>query len=136
MSNISLEQIDLIMQRMNVSFAEAKEALEHCDGDVIEAILYLEKVDHIKDTKSTPSSSDKITSVINKLNATAFIMKKGGRIYVNIPLTIALIVIICTFHISVVALILSLLFGVRIYISGENDIADKINSTLDDIKKH
>lgn len=136
MSNVTLEQIDLVMQRMNVSFTEAKEALDHCEGDVVEAILYLEKVDKIKDTKAAPSGPDKITSVINKLNATAFIMKKGERTYVDIPLTVALIVILFTFHLSVVALILSLLFGVRIHITGENDLASKINSTIDDIKKH
>lgn len=137
MSNISLEQIDLVMSRMNVSFAEAKEALEHCNGDVVEALLYLEKVDRIKTTKSeTASSTDKVTSFINKLNATTFIMKKGNRTYVDVPLSVAIIIILFTFHISVVALILSLIFGIRFYIKGENEIADKINSTLDDIKKH
>lgn len=136
MSNITLEQIDIVMQRMNVSFAEAKEALEHCDGDVIEAILYLETIDKVQATKSTSSNSDKLAGVIDKLNATAFIMKKGDRTYVDVSLTVALIVIICTFHVSVVAIIIALLFGVRINIAGQNDIANKINSTIDDLKKH
>ena len=137
MSNISLEQIDLIIERTNVSFTEAKEALEHCNGDVVEALLYLEKVDKIKTTKSeTTSSTDKVTSFINKLNATTFILKKDDRTYVDVPLSIAIIIILFTFHISVVALILSLCFGIRFYIKGENEIADKINSTLNDIKRH
>lgn len=137
MSNISLEQIDLIIERTNVSFTEAKEALEHCNGDVVEALLYLEKVDRIKSTKvETTSSTDKVTSFINKLNATTFIMKKGDRTYVDVPLSVAIIIILFTFHISVVALILSLIFGIRFYIKGENEVADKINSTLNDIKRH
>lgn len=135
MGNISLEQIDLVMQRTNVSYTEAKEALEHCNGDVVEALLYLEKVDKIQSTKTT-SSADKVTRFINTLNATTFIMQKKDRVYVDVPLSVALIAIILCFHVSVVALILSLIFGVKINIKGENDLANKINSTIDDIKKH
>ena len=91
MENITLEQIDLIMQRANVSYAEAKEALEHCNGDVVEALLYLEKIDGIK-THKPVSSTDKVASFIDKLNATAFIMKKKDRTYVNVPLSVALII--------------------------------------------
>lgn len=134
MTNITLEQIDLIMQRANVSYAEAKEALEHCNGDVVEALLYLEKNESIK-TQKTVTSTDKVTSFIDKLNATTFIMKKKERIYVNVPLSVALIAIILCFHVSILAIIIALILGIKISIIGENDIAHKINSTIDDLKK-
>ncbi len=41
--NVSLEQIDLLRKRANVSYEEAKEVLEKFDGDIIEALVYLEK---------------------------------------------------------------------------------------------
>ena len=134
MANITLEQIDLIMQRANVSYAEAKEALEHCNGDVVEALLYLEQNESIK-TQKTVTSTDKVTSFIDKLNATTFIMKKKERIYVNVPLSVALIAIILCFHVSILAIIIALILGIKISIIGENDIAHKINSTIDDLKK-
>ena len=136
MANITLEQIDLIMQRANVSYAEAKEALEQCNGDVVEALLYLEKAERIQpQNQSTASSGDKVTSVINKLNATKFIMKKKERTYVNVPLSVALIAIIICFHVSIIGIVIALILGVRISIIGENDIANKINSTIDEFKR-
>lgn len=134
MATITLEQIDLIMQRTNVSYSEAKEALEHCNGDIVEALLYLEKADRIQTHKPT-TNTNKVTSFIDTLNATTFIMKKKERIYVNVPLSIALIAIILCFHVSIGAIILALILGVKISIVGENDIAHKINSTIDDLKK-
>ena len=133
MATITLEQIDLVMQRANVPYSDAKEALEACNGDVVEALLYLEKTERIQPKSTT--SSDKVTSFINKLNATTFIMKKKERTYVNVPLSIALIAIILCFHVSVVAIIIALIMGVKISIVGENDIATKINSTINDLKK-
>ena len=132
MATITLEQIDLVMQRANVAYSDAKEALEACNGDVVEALLYLEKTERIQPQPKT--SSDKVTSFINTLNATTFIMKKKERIYVNVPLSIALIAIILCFHVSVVAIIIALILGVKISIVGENDIATKINSTINDFK--
>lgn len=136
MSNITLEQVDLIMQRANVSYTEAKEALEHCNGDVVEALLYLEKAEKIHSQQGpTTSTSDKITSFINKLNATTFIMKKGDHTYVNVPLSVALIFGILSFYVSILSLVVALICGVKVHIVGENDLASKINSTLDDFKK-
>ncbi|MBE6024150.1 MAG: DUF4342 domain-containing protein [Cellulosilyticum sp.] len=134
MATITLEQIDLIMQRAHVSFSEAKKALEHCNGDVVEALLYLEKVEKIE-TQKTSSSTDKVTSFINTLNATTFIMKKKERTYVNVPLSVALIAIILCFHVSFITIIIALILGIKISIVGENDIANKINSTINELKK-
>lgn len=136
MATINLEQIDLIMQRANVSYNEAKEALEQCNGDVVEALLYLEQNEKIKSTtKSTSASADKIISFIDKLNATTFILKKKDHIYVNVPLSVALIAIILSLHVSILALVIAIIFGVRVSIVGENEIADKINSTFNEFKK-
>ena len=38
-----LEKMDELRKRMNVSYAQAKEALEQCDGDLAEALVYLEE---------------------------------------------------------------------------------------------
>lgn len=136
MGTITLEQIDLIMQRANVSYAEAKAALEQTNGDILEALLLLEQGEKIKTQKApVHHTGEKINSFINKLNATSFIMKKGERTFVDVPLSVAIITIILCFHVSVVTLVLSLIFGIKIKIKGENEIAEKINSTLDSFNK-
>lgn len=43
MDKITIEQVEKLQQRANVSYEEAKEALEKCDGDILEALIMLEK---------------------------------------------------------------------------------------------
>ena len=42
MKDITLEKVDLVIERTGVTYAEGKEALEVSDGDVLEAIIYIE----------------------------------------------------------------------------------------------
>lgn len=134
MSNISLEQIDLIMQRANVTYNEAKEALENSNGDTVEALLYLEKADKIKKAPAGPSCSA-FKAFIGKLNATRFILYKKEQTYMNIPLSVAIIAIVLCFHISIISLVIALILGIKIKIQGENDIASKMSSVVDSFQK-
>ena len=43
MNEITLEKVDLVNERAFVTYLEAKEALEHSNGDVLEALIYIEK---------------------------------------------------------------------------------------------
>nr|WP_244262675.1 hypothetical protein [Thermoanaerobacter siderophilus] len=38
-----LEKIDMIVERMGVSYKEAKEALEKSGGSVVDALIYIEE---------------------------------------------------------------------------------------------
>lgn len=40
---VTIEQVEKLQQRANVSYEEAKSALENCDGDILEALIMLEK---------------------------------------------------------------------------------------------
>lgn len=137
MENITLEQIDLIMQRANVSYSEAKEALEQTNGDIVEALLLLEKNEKIKVDSHQKSAAhrEQINNFISKLNATSFIMYKHERCFIDVPLSIAILSALFCLPFSIVAIVLALVFGVRISIKGENDLATKINSTFDQFTK-
>ena len=39
----TLEQVEKLREKTSVSFEEAKNALDNCNGDILEAIIYLEK---------------------------------------------------------------------------------------------
>ena len=41
--DITLEKVDKVRERTGVSYSKAKEALEVSNGDVLEAIIFLEK---------------------------------------------------------------------------------------------
>lgn len=115
MATISLEQIDLLMRRTNVTYTEAKNALEQCDGDVVEALLYLEKLENSYNQNLKQYTNDNsFVSFIDKLNTTPFIMKKKDKIYIHVPLSVALIAIILCFHVSILAIMISLACGIKI----------------------
>lgn len=143
MGNISLEQIDLIMQRANVSYSEAKEALEQCGGDTVEALLLLEKSQKIKTTQcstanhthSPSSSTQKFKGFLAKLNATSLILYKGQHTYIDVPLTVAILALIFCCYLSITGLIIAIILGIKIEIKGENKVAEKLNSTIDLMKK-
>lgn len=138
MGTITIEQIDLIMERANVSYAEAKSALEQTNGDVVEALLFLEKEKKIKaktNNRDFSNKGEKITSFIDKLNATSFIMRKKEHTFIDVPLSLALIFIVCTLYISAIVILIAIISGVKLEFKGENDVAEKINSTINNINK-
>ena len=48
---ITLEQIDFLRERANVSYREAKEALEETGGDIVEALVMLERQNKVSGKK-------------------------------------------------------------------------------------
>lgn len=46
-----LEKIEKLRERAQVSYDEAREAYEHCDGDLLDALIYLEKQGKVKPPK-------------------------------------------------------------------------------------
>ncbi|MEG0014585.1 MAG: DUF4342 domain-containing protein [Cellulosilyticaceae bacterium] len=133
--NITLEQIDLLMNRAQVSYTDAKEALEATDGDILEALLWLEKNKKVNTAPTNADFSAKVGGFIDKLNKTRFKMFKHHTTYVNIPLSIALLLIIPTFYVSIIALLISLIIGVKIELEGDTDIAEKVNAEIDKFQK-
>lgn len=130
-NNITLEQIDLLIKRADVSYTDAKEALEATNGDLLEALLWLERNNRIKSPSTSSDLTTKATSFIDKLNKTRFKMFKSHTTYVNIPLSIALILIVPTFYISIIALLIALIMGIKIELEGDNEIAEKVNASID-----
>nr|WP_302598897.1 DUF4342 domain-containing protein [uncultured Cellulosilyticum sp.] len=131
MTNITLEQIDAIMQRANVSYAEAKEALEQTTGDMVEALLRLEQNQKIKPAPQPKESCGKrLKGFIHNLNQSSFIMKKGEHTFINLPLAVAILLFIVCLPLSFIGIIVALVLGVKMNIEGENEVAEKFNSTF------
>lgn len=90
MSEITLEKIDNIRERSEVSYTVAKEALEACDGDVLEALIYIEQNTKSKKEEiytSTEGLLNWIKEKIKKGNVTRIRIKKDDKIILDIPVT-------------------------------------------------
>lgn len=87
---ITLEKIDIIRERTRVSYAEAKETLEKSDGNVIDAIIYIEKnqknvLGSISDAGN--EFADAIKDIVKKGNVTRIKIKKDDKILLDIPVS-------------------------------------------------
>ncbi|AYF54520.1 DUF4342 domain-containing protein [Clostridium botulinum C] len=92
MSDITLEKIDILRERTGVSYTEAKEALEKCDGNVVDSLIYLEntiqenKSSIREDIYSTKEDFMKwIKDIAKKGNVNRIRVKKDEKVIVDIP---------------------------------------------------
>ncbi|MHC6179133.1 DUF4342 domain-containing protein [Clostridium sp. JNZ X4-2] len=88
MSEITLEKIDIIRERTGVNYSEAKEALEVCEGNVVDALIYIEQnKKSAKDNLYTTKDEflEWLKDLVNKGNVNRLKIKKGERVVVDIP---------------------------------------------------
>jgi hypothetical protein len=92
MVEITLEKIDIIKERTGVSYTDAKEALEECEGDVVNALIYIEakqkkmpkfNMEEMYTTKDEFLSWMKDT--VRKGNVTRIKIKKDETVVIDIP---------------------------------------------------
>lgn len=87
MEEINLEKIDIIRQRCNVTYLEAKEALEISNGNVIDALIYIEQKEKSKneDIFNKEELISYIKELINKGNVSRIKVKKDDEVVLDIP---------------------------------------------------
>lgn len=89
MNESYLEKLDLIRERVGVSYKEAKEALEICHSDVVEAIIYLEdkKIENPSPVFTTLEGfKNWLMELINMGNINRIKIKKQDKVLVNVPI--------------------------------------------------
>lgn len=88
MEEINLEKIDLVRERCKVTYTEAKEALEATNGNVVDALVYIEQSQKRKADEIINSKDELIAYIkelINKGNVSRIRIKKGNEVVVDIP---------------------------------------------------
>ncbi len=103
---ITLEKIDLVRERMNISYKEAREALDASNGDLVGALVHLEEKKKVKRTvrveKQTAAADqwkeevvtrgsdviDKIKALLAEGNASKIRIKQGDKVILEIPVTL------------------------------------------------
>lgn len=89
--DITLEKVDQVRERTGVSYAEAKNALEISNGDVLNAIILLEeklKYNNVNETKQSETIDefkDWLKDLINKGNVTRIKITKDGKKLIDVP---------------------------------------------------
>ena len=152
--SINLEKIDLLKERANVGYKEAKEALEQCEGDLVEALIWLEENEKIKsgeedrrgqrpnnqrpyrDRRPENDYGKKIEDGVKKVHKMRFKIYREEDTLLNLPATVALIVGVFTLPMSLIALLAAVLFRYHIALvkpDGETIMDDKtVKDTIKD----
>ena len=134
---VSLEMIEMLRERANITYEEAKEALEKCNNDVVEALIYLEKQDKIKAPQKETCCQSGFWATVKKLvktcNITKLIISKNGNTIIDLPLTIVILVTIIMPPLTVIGLIAALFTNHKIRLEKPGCEDMKINQTLDNI---
>jgi len=134
--SISLELIEKLKERANVSYAEAKEALEKCNGDLLDALINLEKEDKIKPDPKERKAAGFWATVkrwVKNCNETRLVISKNTETVINLSLSIIILLTIFAAPIVFIALLAALFtrHKFRLEKTGCDEI--KINKTFDDI---
>lgn len=133
---INLEQIDELRKRANVNYEDAKNALEQSGGNIIEALVYLEKQNKIKPEENPHNGSkifDKVKNLIKKGNQTKLIIKKDEIVVLNICLTVVVLITIAASPVVIAALLLAIVTNHKIRIQKKNDEDLEVNKIFDKI---
>lgn len=132
---ITLEQIDLIRKRANVSYKEAKEALEKFNGNIVETLSFLEEQNKIKSEGGIKDSSfiKNIQDSASRLNKINFIIYKNEKTVLNISSLLALTIGVFTLPFSIAVILLLVLTHHKIRLEKDNGEECSINDKIDKI---
>ena len=135
MSNkITIESIDAVYQRIpNATYSEAKEALQACDGDVVEAIILLESkksssaTSKVKKTvedvfgKDGDEIKSQLKELLRKSSVIRVIVEKNNKIIMNIPLTVGVVGLALGPLVTLVGLSAAVIGKFNIKVQNEDD---------------
>lgn len=161
MSQVTIEAIDKVLERLpKATYKQAKEALQKTDGNVVEAIIYLESnYSDLKGLKkktteifgkNTDELKDQVVDLIKKSNVVRIIIEKNGDTMLNIPLTVGVVGVIIGPMLALVGLSAAVLSKCKIKIANEegdtvidlgefsedkfNTIKDMVSTKAKDVK--
>ncbi len=155
------EKVEKLRERANVTYEEAKEALEACDWDLLDAMVYLEKQGKVKEpSQSTYSTSyeeqseyesvkDKVNEqkesseeffeklgrlfkkIIRKSKDNYFCVSRKGEEVFKVPVWVFVLVLLLTWKILIPIMVIALFFECKYSFRGK----DKLKNANDVMEK-
>ncbi len=86
----NIEKIDMVRERMNVTYEEAKGALEASNWDVVEAIIKIEREEKTRREEIFVRGNElveKIKEIVRKGNINRLRVKQDDQVLIEIPVT-------------------------------------------------
>lgn len=147
-----MEMVDKLREKANVSYEEAKTALEKSEWDLLDALVYLENQGKMGAEKTETYTTKKeprpqadeaqdvrgaftrlfsfIAELINKGNRISMEVRRHQKLVLTIPLTVLILLLIFVFWWVLPIMVVGLFFGARYSFKGPG-IADTVNRAMD-----
>ncbi len=151
------ERVEKLKERANVSYEEAKQALEACGWDMLDAMIYLEKLGKARVSASFSSEPGKedeqkfekqeqpketfgellcrfgrwCAKWIDRGNRNSFVIEKGKKEVLRVPVTLLIVLVIFTFWIIVPLMVAGMFFDMRYHFCGPDVKSVDINHAMD-----
>lgn len=150
-----LEMVEKLREKANVSYEEAREALEACDWDLLDALLMLESEGRLHEMEQAAYSTREeekpaqeapkvkvhvngvfaqlmhgLAGLIQKGNAVSVQIKKKGEVRLSLPLTLVVVMLLFMFWWMLIAAAIAMLCGYRFSIQGLT-IDTTVNNAMD-----
>ena len=146
------EMVQVLSEKMGVSMEAAKEALEACDWDMLDASILLEQANggskseystknavktHEKCEKPLAEFIRKFFRFLRKIirigNRNKLEIRRKDDIFIELPVTLVVILLLLGHGFTVAALIIALFTGFKFRFSGEELGTDSVNEVMDKI---
>lgn len=150
------EMVEKLREKANVSYEEAKAALEACDWDMLDALVLLESEGKVTEDRGANYSTEEkkpteektrpkkdhfdfdgkklragITSVLKKASDNFFVVKRHGNELFRLPLIALALLAIFLFRVTLIALIIGLFCGARYSFEGSLFAKSGVNHVMD-----
>ena len=140
---ITLEKIELVKDRTGVSYKEAKEALEFANGNVVDAIIYVEEnIDHqfsSSEKKVTGKIVDNIKEAVRKGNVTKIRIYHGDDVVLNLPVSFGVVGTVLFPWGAVASAVAAAVTKCRVELVKEDgtivDVSEKTSSAFETVKE-
>jgi hypothetical protein len=148
------EMIERLSARANVSFADARDALEASDWDMLDALILLEKQgktgsEQIAREYTTQKKEsfwqvgqdkadaagkaakvwERIKAVLHKGNINQFVITRKGEELIAMPITVMVLLMICFWPFSMIVMFAGLFLKARYSFRGP-DISERVNHVM------
>ncbi len=157
------EMVEKLRAKANVSYEEAKAALEASDWDMLDALVLLESEGKVKDAEKAPEFTTQekktekapvnennmkdgmhrlwelIKKLFQKGNANQFVITRNGQEMLSMPITVLVLLVLVLWPASMLVLFIALFFGARYSFRGP-DVSGKagghidLNATIDRVQ--
>ncbi len=146
------EKVDKLRERANVSYEEAKEALDRANGDILDAMIILEREGKTNkegnvmfSTNGTESNGpaacdnnqakrdnaggngrsfgDKIKELFRKSTVNYLVISRNGKNVVEIPIFAVILIVLFAWYAAIIAVVVSLFCECKYSFAGEDDLA-------------